>query len=148
MQHQQRMLQALKFRRERKSKRYAAQLTTKDLILQNTLSPEEMAKLLGVYDDYQVAHLYKVGDLFVYNDALYEVIQEHTSQEDWVPPENPALYNAKTPEGVIGAWVQPAGAHDAYALGDLVTHNDQIWVSIIADNVWEPGVYGWELYTA
>lgn len=41
------------------------------------------------------------------------------------------------------AWVQPTGAHDAYQIGDRVTHNDQVWVSTVADNVWEPGVFGW-----
>ena len=43
------------------------------------------------------------------------------------------------------AWVQPTGGHDAYNLGDRVTHNGQIWVSTINANVWEPGVYGWEV---
>ena len=42
-------------------------------------------------------------------------------------------------------WIQPTGAHDAYALGALVTHNNQVWRSIISANVWEPGVYGWVL---
>ena len=43
------------------------------------------------------------------------------------------------------AWVQPAGGHDAYNKGDRVTHNGQIWVNLIDANVWEPGVYGWEV---
>lgn len=41
------------------------------------------------------------------------------------------------------AWVQPTGAHDAYAAGALVTHNGFIWQSDVDGNVWEPGVYGW-----
>ena len=40
-------------------------------------------------------------------------------------------------------WVAPTGAHDAYALGDEVTHNGQTWVSDVDANTWEPGVYGW-----
>lgn len=44
---------------------------------------------------------------------------------------------------VYPAWSQPAGGHDAYALGDQVTHNAQVWTSTVAANVWEPGVYGW-----
>lgn len=43
------------------------------------------------------------------------------------------------------AWVQPTGEHDAYALGAIVNHNGQTWVSQYAANVWEPGVFGWEL---
>jgi hypothetical protein len=26
----------------------------------------------------------------------------------------------------------------------VVTHNGSTWVSIVDNNVWEPGVYGWE----
>ena len=28
--------------------------------------------------------------------------------------------------------------------GDRVTHGGRTWVSTIDNNVWEPGVYGWE----
>ncbi len=41
------------------------------------------------------------------------------------------------------AWAQPTGAHDAYGLGDRVTHGGHLWESSAAANVWEPGVYGW-----
>ena len=40
-------------------------------------------------------------------------------------------------------WIQPTGAHDAYAQGAKVSHNGKKWTSDIAANVWEPGVYGW-----
>lgn len=43
------------------------------------------------------------------------------------------------------AWVQPTGAHDAYALGDRVTHLGQTWETTISANVWAPGVYGWSV---
>lgn len=42
-------------------------------------------------------------------------------------------------------WVQPTGAHDAYALGALVTHAGKTWRSTTPANVWEPGVFGWEI---
>jgi hypothetical protein len=29
--------------------------------------------------------------------------------------------------------------------GDRVTHNDQTWESTVDNNVWEPGVYGWQV---
>jgi hypothetical protein len=45
--------------------------------------------------------------------------------------------------GAPAAWVQPAGAHDAYQSGDRVSHNGQVWTSDIDANVWEPGVHGW-----
>ena len=40
-------------------------------------------------------------------------------------------------------WVQPTGAHDAYAQGAKVSHNGKKWVSDIPNNIYEPGVYGW-----
>jgi hypothetical protein len=47
-------------------------------------------------------------------------------------------------EGVpVPEWVQPTGAHDDYDLGAHVMHNAIEWVSTVAANVWEPGVYGW-----
>lgn len=46
-------------------------------------------------------------------------------------------------------WVQPTGAHDAYTIGDVVVHNGQVWKCVEGDendlNVWEPGVFGWEV---
>lgn len=41
-------------------------------------------------------------------------------------------------------WVQPTGAHDAYKTGDLVTHLGKVWRSTRNDNVWAPGITGWE----
>lgn len=45
--------------------------------------------------------------------------------------------------GELPDWVQPTGGHDAYPLGAQVKHNGSNWESDIADNVWEPGVFGW-----
>jgi hypothetical protein len=42
-------------------------------------------------------------------------------------------------------WRQPTGAHDAYPLGAVVTHNGQTWTSTVAANVWEPGVSSWTI---
>ena len=41
------------------------------------------------------------------------------------------------------AWVQPTGAHDAYQIGDKVSHAGKRWISTEANNVWEPGTFGW-----
>lgn len=40
-------------------------------------------------------------------------------------------------------WVAPSGAHDAYPEGWEVTHDGKTWESLVAANVWEPGVSGW-----
>ena len=37
---------------------------------------------------------------------------------------------------------------NSYAKGDKVTYNGKTWVSEVDNNIWEPGVYGWEeVYT-
>lgn len=49
------------------------------------------------------------------------------------------------PDGeVIEDWVQPAGAHDAYKIGDVRAHNGKTWRSTAPNNTWVPGAYGWE----
>lgn len=50
---------------------------------------------------------------------------------------------AADPEEEWPAWSQPLGAHDAYALGAKVSHNERHWVSDVDNNVWEPGVANW-----
>ena len=86
---------------------------------------------------------YAVGDKIKYNDLLYSCVQAHTSQDDWAPDLTPALWKrvsvVEWPE-----WIQPTGAQDAYMMGDKVSHNEKHWVSTADNNVWEPGVYGWQ----
>ena len=40
-------------------------------------------------------------------------------------------------------WVQPLGAFDAYPRDWVTPHKGKTWVSLVDENVWEPGVYGW-----
>lgn len=44
-------------------------------------------------------------------------------------------------------WRQPTGAHDAYPEGWNVTHSGINWISLVAGNVWEPGVANWREVT-
>jgi hypothetical protein len=176
----------------------AQKLAVKSLIQNDSLSTEEIIELAPLFPAYEVGKAYSIGDIFTYQRSLYEVIQAHTSQVDWLPDSTPALYKNHTPKGEVeewrqplGAhdaymagdrvlfngqtytslidynvwppdiygwelesggeeypeWVQPTGAHDAYNIGDIVSHNGQLWISTVASNVWEPGVYGWEIYS-
>lgn len=45
--------------------------------------------------------------------------------------------------GEIAEWVQPDSTNP-YMMGDRVLHNGNTWESTVDNNVWEPGVYGWE----
>ena len=98
-----------------------------------------------LYNPWQSGVAYEVGYKVIYLGNLYECIQAHTSQDDWTPPVVPALWKREGTPGVeFPDWVQPTGAHDAYAKDDKVSHNDKHWISTIDANIWEPGVYGWE----
>lgn len=91
---------------------------------------------------------YAVGDRVRFDGVLYKCLQAHTAQETWTPTAAPSLW-AKVlipdPE-VIHAWEQPDSTNP-YMAGDKVTHNGKTWESSIDNNVWEPGVYGWEEVT-
>lgn len=97
--------------------------------------------MIDLYPNYQVGTSYKADDIFKYEGKLYKVIQEHASQEDWVPSELPALYLSMMPENVIPNWVQPTGAHDAYNLGDKVIFEGQTYESLVDANGYSPTAY-------
>lgn len=40
-----------------------------------------------------------------------------------------------------------AAQQNSYSLGAKVSHKEKHWTSTVANNVWEPGVYGWEEVT-
>ena len=108
-----------------------------------SLTDEDALNGVELFPAWQTATSYAVGDRCAYQETLYKCVQAHTSQDDWTPDVTPALWVMVSldewPE-----WVQPTGAQDAYQLGDQVSHNEKHWLSIVDDNVWEPGVYGWE----
>lgn len=85
----------------------------------------------------------KAGEIYLYNDELYRVVQDHTTQNDWTPDKTPALYTKISVEE-FPQWVQPTGAQDAYKKGDKVTYENKHWISTADNNVWQPGVYGWD----
>lgn len=87
---------------------------------------------------------YAVGNIRQYGGDLYRCVQAHTSQADWTPAAAASLW-AKIGDPTVEwpEWSQPVGAHDAYSVGDKVSHNGKHYVSTIDANVWEPGVYGW-----
>lgn len=100
---------------------------------------------LSVFSPWEPDVDYTVGNLRTYGDKLYKCIQPHRSQADWTPEAAVSLWaKAGDPTEEWPEWSQPIGAADAYMTGDKVSHNDKHWISIADNNVWEPGVYGWE----
>ena len=87
---------------------------------------------------------YTAGQLRSYKNKLYKCLQAHPSQADWTPDAAASLWvSVSDPAETWPDWSQPVGAHDAYAMGDKVSHNGKHWTSTADANVWEPGVYGW-----
>lgn len=113
----------------------------------DNITDEQLTEALSMYQRWAPDTEYIIGSAVVYEGKLYRVNQTHTSQSDWLPPSVPALYTERVPPNVIPNWTQPLGGHDAYPLGALVVHNGQTWASTVDANVWEPGVYGWGVYT-
>lgn len=88
---------------------------------------------------------YAQNDIVSYSGKLYRCNQAHTSQADWTPDATASLWKEiGDPTVEYPEWSQPLGAFDAYAIGAKVSHNGKHWTSTVDNNVWEPGVYGWE----
>ena len=112
-----------------------------------TLSDEDLTQIPLLFDEWAAGVDYVADNVVRFEDILYRVITSHRSQSDWPPSDVPALYKIIEAPGEIGPWRQPLGEHDAYQMGDKVTHKEQTWVSTADNNVWEPGVHGWEITT-
>lgn len=106
------------------------------------LDDETALESIALFPQWKTMTGYKSGDRCRYNDVLYRCVQTHASQDDWTPDVTPALWIVVSIEE-WPEWVQPTGAHDAYNTGDKVSHNDKHWECTIDNNVYEPGVYGW-----
>lgn len=113
-----------------------------------SLSDTDALAAIELYPSWQVGVDYTVDERIRYDNVLYRVVQAHTSQNGWEPPMVPALFTPVALPGEIPVWVQPTGAQDAYQTGDKVYYPDKqgsIYISIVDNNVWQPGVYGWDL---
>ena len=122
-----------------------------------TLPEEKALEVASVYPAWEANRAYAVGEIISYginsvgDPQLYKIVQAHTSQDNWRPDATPALYDAfGLDESGYPLWSQPAGAHDAYNVGDIVRYNGTLYQSTINGNVWSPDVYpaGWTVYEA
>lgn len=91
----------------------------------------------------------KSGTILRDGDALYRSIHDITNvAQNTKPSKTPSMWTmVADPTEEYPMWVQPIGSHDAYMLGDKVSHTDKQWTSTVDNNVWEPGIYGWEEVT-
>lgn len=114
--------------------------------LRGLASDEQAIEVSVLYPEWKEAIEYVVGERIIYKEVLYKVLVDHTSQIDWTPDAAVSLF-AKVlipDENQIYPWEQP-NSTNLYMSGDKVTYEGQTWVSIIDNNSWIPGVYGWEV---
>ena len=114
-----------------------------------SLPDEDALEAIELFPAWVVDTAYAADERCRHGGKLYRCVQPHTSQSEWTPDATPALWTEVALPGEIPVWRQPTGAQDAYQTGDKVhypTADDDIWISTVNDNVWQPGVYGWEIY--
>lgn len=112
-----------------------------------SLGDEDALEAVELFPVWAADKAYAADERIRYGEKLYRCVQAHTSQADWTPDATPALWTEVAKPGEIPVWKQPTGAQDAYNKGDKVWYPDRdtdVWVSTADNNVWQPGVYGWE----
>ena len=111
-----------------------------------SLDDETAEQNAYVFPLWAVGVEYKKDFKVRYNDVVYKVLQDHTSQADWTPDVAVSLFVKvhKQDPHEYPEWVQPTGAHDAYQKDEIVKHKEKLWISLIDANVWEPGSAGTE----
>ena len=126
----------------------ARQLRTQIEELAETLDDAVAVDYTELFTSWKEGTAYEVNTRVRYGRTLYKCLQSHTSQASWTPTDAPSLWaKVLIPDpDVIPDWEQPESTNP-YMTGDKVRHNEKIWVSIVDNNVWEPGVYGWDEVT-
>ena len=119
-------------------------------IIEEAMSKEDDSVVLEtpqLLPEWKAGIAYKTGKKIQYGGIVWKVLQDHTSQEGWEPGAAPSLFaEVLIPDpDVIPEWKQPDSTNP-YMSGDKVTHNGSTWICTIDNNVWEPGVYGWEIF--
>lgn len=112
-----------------------------------SLADEDALEATELFPAWQADTEYILDQRVRYGDKLYKCVQPHTSQANWTPDATPALWTEVAKPGEIPVWRQPTGAQDAYMTGDKVWYPDvdtTVYISTVDNNVWQPGVYGWD----
>lgn len=117
--------------------------------LADNATDEAALKSIDLYGKWKSGSDYNVNDRVSVEEGdtvlLYKCIQAHTSQDDWKPDVTPSLW-AKvltSDDGTPLQWEQPDSTNP-YMKGDKVIYDGEVYESIVDNNVWEPGVYGWK----
>jgi chitodextrinase len=113
--------------------------------LRAAATDEQANNAPAIYPAWDIDVEYKTGDRVLFENILYKVLQDHTSQETWIPTESPSLFTRVLipDEDIIPEWEQPDSTNP-YMTGDKVTYEGKTYESTVDNNVWKPTEYGWE----
>ena len=103
-----------------------------------TALPDEIAvEHVDLYPVWMEGMALKTNDRIQHDGGLYRVQQTHTAEH---PPSvhTAALYARIQSPGAVQAWV----TGQSYSKGVEVTHGGKTWLSMVDNNVWEPGAAG------
>ena len=111
-----------------------------------TLDDTEALKVIELHPAWTPETAYTAGEKVRHAGILYKCLQDHTSQETWVPTDAPSLWTrVLIPDpGFIPEWEQPESTNP-YMKGDKVRYQGHIYESTIDNNTWAPDVWGWTL---
>lgn len=96
------------------------------------LTDDQAAKVPSLFDKWAVDIGYITGKRINYNNAVYEVIQNHTSQSDWTPDIAHNLYkiiNADDSKGTIDDPI-PAAVNMDYLKDKYYIQDDIVYLCI------------------
>lgn len=118
------------------------------VVAKQVTDDETALELQEFYDKWVVGKAYKTGEYVLFEGVLFKVLNDHTSQADWVPNAAPSLFvNVLTSiDGTPQEWVQPDSTNP-YMIGDKVIFEGVVYESVIDNNVWSPAANpaGWKV---
>jgi len=100
--------------------------------------PDEIAvEHVDLYPVWMEGMALKANDRIQHEGGLYRVQQAHTAEH---PPSvnTAALYTRINAPGAVQAWV----TGQSYSKDAQVAHGGKTWISMVDNNVWEPGAAG------
>lgn len=111
-----------------------------------------ITNIMDLFEPWEPGQNYLTDTILNHGDRIYKVLQDHTSQADWVPDEAHSLYVDITTRqigeetGEVQEWEQPSSVNP-YMMNDKVKYNGNVYKSTIDINVWSPSDYpqGWEM---
>ena len=110
----------------------------------SSLSDNEALKAVNLFPKWVADKTYEAGIRVRYNKVLYRCLHYHTSRETWNPEASNVIWEkviaTEQPEEIIEEWDTNK---KPYAKGSKVTYNGDTWESTVNNNIWTPGIYGW-----